>query len=77
MFQKLYKAGAGKIGTDESTFNSVFVSQSFEQLRAVFTAYERAYRKDMEKVIKSEMSGDLESGMKAIGNDYSVSFTKF
>ena len=55
----------------------MFVSQSFEQLRAVFTAYERAYRKDMEKVIKSEMSGDLESGMKAIGNDYSVPLTKF
>jgi len=43
------------------------VSQSFEQLRAVFAAYQRLYKKDMEKVIKSEMSGDLEKGMKAIG----------
>lgn len=67
MLQKLYKAGAGKIGTDESTFNSIFASQSFEQLRAVFSAYQRAHNKEMEKVIKSEMSGDLESGMKAIG----------
>jgi len=64
--QRLYKAGAGRLGTDESTFNSVLVSQSFEQLRAVFTAYQRLYKKDMEKVIKSEMSGDLEKGMKAI-----------
>ncbi|KAF6020217.1 hypothetical protein EB796_021458 [Bugula neritina] len=64
--KKLYKAGAARLGTDESTFNSVFVSQSFEQLRAVFAAYQRLYKKDMEKVIKSEMSGDLEKGMKAI-----------
>ena len=65
--QKLYKAGAARLGTDESTFNSILVSQSFEQLKAVFSEYQRLYKKDMEKVIKSEMSGDLERGMKAIG----------
>lgn len=63
----MYKAGEDKWGTDESTFNAILVSQSFEQLQAVFAAYQRLYNKDMIKVIKSEMSGDLERGMKAIG----------
>lgn len=67
VWQKLHKAGAARLGTDESVFNAVFVSQSFQQLRAVFGAYKRLYNKDMEKVIKSEMSGDLERGMKTIG----------
>lgn len=41
-------------------------SQSFEQLRAVFDAYSRVSGRDIEQVIRSEMSGNLELGMLAI-----------
>eukprot|EP00105_Crassostrea_gigas_P019633 XP_011438183.1 PREDICTED: annexin A7 [Crassostrea gigas] len=64
--QRLYAAGEKKLGTDESTFNSLLASQSYEQLRAVFDAYQKISGKDIEQVIKSEMSGNLEIGMVAI-----------
>ncbi|KAL4240205.1 hypothetical protein ACF0H5_000999 [Mactra antiquata] len=64
--QALYQAGEKRLGTDESQFNVILASQSFEQLRAVFDAYHRISGRDMEKVIKSEMSGNLELGMLAI-----------
>lgn len=65
--QRLYAAGEKKLGTDESTFNALLASQSYEQLRAVFDAYQKISGKDIEQVIKSEMSGNLEIGMVAIG----------
>jgi annexin A7/11 len=37
----LYKAGAGKIGTDEKTFNAIFAQRSYYQLRATFEEYQR------------------------------------
>ncbi|XP_022317069.2 annexin A7-like isoform X2 [Crassostrea virginica] len=64
--QKLYQAGEKRLGTDESTFNSLLASQSYEQLRAVFDAYHKISGKDIEQAIKSEMSGNLEIGMVAI-----------
>jgi hypothetical protein len=54
-------------GTDEAVFNSILVSQSYPQLRAVFDQYAKVAKKDIEDSIKSEMSGDLEDGMLAIG----------
>ncbi|ELT88886.1 hypothetical protein CAPTEDRAFT_226167 [Capitella teleta] len=62
----LYNAGEKKWGTDESSFNQVLCSQSFDQLRLVFEEYQKMSNKSMEKVIKSEMSGDLKDGMLAI-----------
>lgn len=64
--QALLQAGEKRWGTDESQFNAVMASQSYEQLRAVFDAYQKLSGRDMEKVIKSEMSGNLELGMLAI-----------
>jgi hypothetical protein len=37
----LYKAGAGKLGTDEKTFNAIFARRSYYQLRATFEEYQR------------------------------------
>ena len=37
----LYKAGAGKMGTDERTFNAIFTQRSYQHLRAVFEEYQR------------------------------------
>ncbi|VDI02415.1 annexin A7/11 [Mytilus galloprovincialis] len=64
--QRLLQAGEKKLGTDESTFNAIMASQSYEQLRAVFDAYHKMAGKDIESSIKSEMSGNLEIGMLAI-----------
>jgi len=60
------QAGEKRWGTDESSFNAIFASQSFEQLRAVFDAYQRVSGRDIEQVVKSEMSGNLVLGMVAI-----------
>ena len=65
--QELYQAGLKKVGTDESKFNMILCSQSYEQLRVVFDEYHRAANQSLEQSIKSEMSGDLETGMLAIG----------
>ena len=42
-------------------------SRSFAHLRAVFAEYSKVSKNDIEKAIKSEMSGDIEDGMLAIG----------
>jgi hypothetical protein len=64
--QELYQAGEKKIGTDESKFNSILCSQSYEQLRLCFQEYKNLSKKGLDQVIRSEMSGDLENGMLAI-----------
>lgn len=62
----LYKAGEGRLGTDESKFNTVLVSRSFPQLRATFDEYAKICKYDIEESIKREMSGDLKDGMISI-----------
>ncbi|XP_035997784.1 annexin A4 [Fundulus heteroclitus] len=64
--QKLYAAGANKVGTDESQFNAILCARSKPHLRAVFQEYQQMTGKDIEKSICSEMSGNLESGMVAV-----------
>uniref|UniRef100_A0A8C6UZA4 Annexin n=1 Tax=Neogobius melanostomus TaxID=47308 RepID=A0A8C6UZA4_9GOBI len=65
--QALYAAGENKLGTDESKFNAILCARSKSHLRAVFTEYQRMCGRDIEKSIDREMSGDLESGMLAVG----------
>lgn len=62
----LYKAGEGRLGTDESKFNQIMASRSFAHLRAVFAEYSKLSKSDIEKAIKKEFSGDIEDGMLAI-----------
>ena len=64
--QALLTAGEKSWGTDESRFNVVLASRSFPQLELIFKEYSRISKKDIEKAIKSEMSGDIEDGMLAI-----------
>ncbi|XP_072016490.1 annexin A11-like [Amphiura filiformis] len=59
--QTLYKAGEGKLGTDESEFQRILVAKSAAHLRMVFDEYEKVSKKSIEKAIKSEMSRDLEN----------------
>jgi len=51
----------------------ILCSRSFCQLQQVFLEYHRLTGKDFEDVIKSEFSGDIENGLRAIGNDLKFS----
>ncbi|ESO82972.1 hypothetical protein LOTGIDRAFT_134310 [Lottia gigantea] len=62
----LYEAGEKKWGTDESRFNVILGSRSYPQLRATFEEYKKISKKDIEQVLKSEMSGDILRAMLTI-----------
>lgn len=64
--QQLYKAGAGKVGTDEAEFNRILSVYSFPLLRAVFDEYKKIKGKTLCDAIKSEFSGDIKSGLLAV-----------
>ncbi|KAK8759331.1 hypothetical protein V5799_003036 [Amblyomma americanum] len=64
--QKLYQAGVAKWGTDESTFNAILASQSYDQLRQVFREYVRFANHDIMEAIKKEMSGNFRQALLTI-----------
>ncbi|KAF7257933.1 hypothetical protein EG68_05677 [Paragonimus skrjabini miyazakii] len=64
--EELYRAGEKKLGTDESKFNMILAAKSFAHLRLVFEEYAKVSKNDIEKALKSEMSGDLLKSMLAI-----------
>jgi len=52
-----YRAGEGRIGTNERSFITLLASNSFEQLVLIDDCYRRKHQKGMEEAIKSETSG--------------------
>jgi len=62
----LHEAGEGKWGTDEGTFNMIFATRSFPQLRTTMLAYKKLTGQDMDKVIAKEMSGDLKRAFQTL-----------
>ncbi|TRZ20185.1 hypothetical protein HGM15179_006927 [Zosterops borbonicus] len=64
--QRLYQAGEGKLGTDESCFNMVLATRSFPQLKATVEAYSRIANRDLLSSIDREFSGNVERGLKTI-----------
>ncbi|XP_022708507.1 annexin A4-like isoform X2 [Varroa jacobsoni] len=63
---ELKSAGVDQWGTDEGAFISVFCSNSYEQLRAIFHEYRALAGHDIMDAINNEMSGDLKDALLAI-----------
>jgi len=62
LVDELYKAGEGKLGTDEKKFTEIFSKESYEQLREVFLAYPMSHKHhSIEHAVKSEFSGKSET----------------
>ncbi|KAJ3726101.1 hypothetical protein C8R42DRAFT_659987 [Lentinula raphanica] len=59
----LYKAGQGKIGTDEIAFCNIIINRTTPHLTALWEAYQRQHGKTLSKVIKSEFSGHMKNSL--------------
>ncbi|KAJ3900752.1 hypothetical protein F5879DRAFT_925190 [Lentinula edodes] len=57
----LYKAGQGKIGTDEIAFCNIIINRTVPHLTALWESYQRQHGKTLSKVIKNEFSGHTKS----------------
>lgn len=62
----LLQAGELRFGTDESEFNRILTSRSFQHLAAVFQEYRNITGHDIDEAISNEFSGDIEEGLLAI-----------
>ncbi|KAF3016225.1 hypothetical protein E8E14_011882 [Neopestalotiopsis sp. 37M] len=59
----LYRAGEGKMGTDEMIFCSLLSTRNDNQIRAINHAYEQKFRKRLADVIRKEFSGHMEEAL--------------
>lgn len=64
--ERLFKAGEDRWGTDEETFNLIFATRDFYQLRAVYDQYVKIAQADIRHAVDSETSGDYRRGLKAV-----------
>jgi len=64
--EELYKAGEGKLGTDEATFIKYFTSLAPNELLLVCKEYHKKYKKNMLDVIENEFNGNEKKLMTVI-----------
>ena len=66
--QRLYQAGEGRSGTDESVFTQIFSIRSPVEIAAIASMYKEMSGHDLYKTLKKEFSGNTETLLKAIFN---------
>ncbi|EGZ04896.1 hypothetical protein PHYSODRAFT_342845, partial [Phytophthora sojae] len=59
----LYKAGEGRMGTDETTFINILVLSPAEHVRNINSAYVAKYKTDLAGAITAEFSGDAKRAL--------------
>jgi len=64
--ETFYRAGEGRLGTDERTYITIMSSNCREQLFLIDQNYRRTHSKGMEHAIKSETSGHFRDTMLAL-----------
>lgn len=64
--QCLKDAGIGRMGTDESEFNRILCLRNNAQICLIAQEYERLTGNSLEKDIKREFSGDVETAMVSV-----------
>jgi len=64
--ERMYKAGEGKLGTDEKVFNEIITHYSPHALKQISHHYESKHKHALEKAIKSETSGNYEDLLVAL-----------
>ncbi|XP_023220268.1 annexin A13-like [Centruroides sculpturatus] len=60
--QDLYNAGEGQWGTDESVFNMILATRSWDHLAMVFYEYQQLTGHTMSDAVEREFSGDVKQG---------------
>uniref|UniRef100_A0A8C7JTB8 Annexin n=1 Tax=Oncorhynchus kisutch TaxID=8019 RepID=A0A8C7JTB8_ONCKI len=71
--QVLFAAGEEQWGTEESIFIMLLGNRSFDHLQMVFDKYQEIAETSIEDSIKSELSGDFENLMLAVGTCWTLS----
>jgi len=74
--EALYKAGAGKIGTDEATFINIIAASTRAHVEAIFWAYAQKYGKSLDTVIRNEMGGDTGKALAQLALPHHVLFAE-
>jgi len=61
--EALYKAGEGRLGTNENVFIEIFSERSWKHLRQVGEEYPKGHKHSLETAIKNEFGGQLEKAL--------------
>lgn len=64
--QELYRAGEGKIGTDEETFNKVFALSSPPELFSINNYYSQLSKRSLKEAVDKEFSGNIKLALNTI-----------
>ena len=65
--QTLYKAGEGKLGTDESGFFNILTGRTYAHLNVVFDEYMKQHSSSIEEAIKGEFGGVAQTALLEFG----------
>ena len=62
----LFKAGEGKLGTDDETFNKVFALSSPPELFSINSYYSQLSSKTLKQAVEKEFSGNIKTALSTI-----------